>query len=164
MHRDHDHPHPGHDHHHEHDHDHGHHHSPHGLGHNAGRRAVQWQTPHAPGTSHEPANAPEPDFDLVEAAFVTGFTSAPDPTSFLRLARIPFEGRTADGHVLKLLRIETSEAVDIGALTPHLGGGSMRYDPLPAKLISKRRKLDFVYYDGESICRLTFAEALALKG
>jgi hypothetical protein len=157
MHDDHSH---DHDHHH---HGHGHHH-PHGLGHNAGRRAVQWQTPHAPDAAHAPASAPEPDFDLVEAAFVAGFTSAPDPTSFLRLARIPFEGRTADGAVLKLLRVETSEAVDIGALTPHLGGATMRYDPLPAKLVSKRRKLDFVYFDGEAVRRLTFAEALALQG
>ena len=46
-----------------------------------------------PAASHAPARAPEPDFDLVEAAFVTGFASAPDPTSFLRLARIPFTAR-----------------------------------------------------------------------
>jgi hypothetical protein len=159
MHRD---PHHhGHDHHHD---DGDHTHAPRGLGHNAAGRAAQWQTPHAPGASHAPATTPEPDFDLVEAAFVAGFTSAPDPTSFLRLARIPFEGRTADGQGLKLLRVETSEAVDIGAVTPHLGGASMRYDPLPAKLVSKRRKLDFVYFDGETIRRLTFAEALALQG
>jgi hypothetical protein len=160
MHR--DHVHHTHDHDGDHDHDdHGHHH-PHGMGHNAARRAVQWQTPHAPDAGHAPVSAPEPDFDLVEAAFATGFASAPDPTSFLRLARIPFEGRSADGAVLKLLRVETSEAVDIGAVTPHLGGGSMRYDPLPAKLVSKRRKLDFVYFDGEAVRRLSFAEALAL--
>jgi hypothetical protein len=164
MHRDthhhgHDH---SHDHHHDHDGDHAH--AAHGFGHNAAGRVVQWQTPHAPGASHAPAETPEPDFDLVEAAFVTGFASAPDPTSFLRLARIPFEGRTAGGQVLKLLRVETSEAVDIGALAPHLGGGSMRYDPLPAKLVSRRRKLDFVYFDGETVRRLTFAEALALQG
>jgi hypothetical protein len=48
-------------------------------------------------------------------------------------------------------------------VTPHLGGGSMRYDPLPAKLVSKRRKLDFVYFDGETVRRLNFAEALSLQ-
>jgi hypothetical protein len=157
MHRDH--------HHHDHSHDHHHDddHAPHGPGHNTPRRAVQWQTPHAPTGTPATATVPEPDFDLVEAAFVAGFASAPDPTSFLRLARIPFDGRTADGQMLKLLRVETSEAVDIGAVTPHLGGGSMRYDPLPAKLVSKRRKLDFVYFDGETVRRLNFAEALSLQ-
>jgi hypothetical protein len=38
----------------------------------------------------------------------------------------------------------------------------MRYDPLPAKLVSRRRKLDFVYFDGTEIRKLNFAEALAL--
>jgi hypothetical protein len=160
MHRDHHH--HGHQHTHDHDHHDHDHDPPHGFGHNAGGRAVQWQRPHLHDAPRLPAGAPEPDFDLVEAAFVSGFASAPDPTSFLRLARIPFEGRAADGVVLKLLRVETSEAVDVGALTPHLGGGSMRYDPLPAKLASKRRKLDFVYFDGEAVRRLSFAEALAL--
>jgi hypothetical protein len=149
---------------HAHDGDHGHHdhHHPHRPGHNAPPRAAQWQTPHNPAASQAPDTAPEPDFDLVEQAFIAGFIDAPDPTSFLRLARIPFEGRTAEGETLKLLRVETSDAVDIAALSPHLGGGSMRYDPLPAKLVSRRRKLDFVYFDGTAARKLSFAEALAL--
>ena len=65
----------------------------------------------------ESAGRPEPDFDLVEAAFVSGFSNAPDPTSFLRLARIPFEGQTAEGETLQLLRVETDEAVDVASLT-----------------------------------------------
>ncbi len=165
MHDDHSHDHDhghSHDHHHDHGHGHGHHHHPHGLGHNAAKRPAQWQTPHDPGAGEVPAVAPEPDLDLVEAAFISGFSNAPDPTSFLRLARIPFEGRTPDGDTLMLLRVEAEEAVDIASLSPHLGGGSMRYDPLPAKLVSRRRNLAFVYFDGKAARRLSFAEALAL--
>jgi hypothetical protein len=154
------------DNHHHHSHDHTHDHSHplplHGPGHNAARRAAQWQTPHDPATDQAPENAAEPDFDLVEDAFISGFATAPDPTSFLRLARIPFQGKTTDGAELTLLRVETSEAVDVGSVTPHLGGGSVRYDPLPAKMVSRRRKLNFVYFDGETVRRLTFAGALAL--
>jgi hypothetical protein len=157
MHRGHHHPH-GADHDHDHDdHDHG----P-GPGHNARPRPVQWQTPHHPGASQKAAPAPEPDFDLVETAFVAGFTGAPDPVSFLRLARIPFTGRTAEGETLRLLRVETDEAVDVGSITPHLGGETMRYDPLPARLVSRRRRLAFIFFDGKAARRLSFADALAL--
>jgi hypothetical protein len=160
MHHDHDdHEHDGHGHHH---HDHGHTHS-HGPGHNAmGRRPVQWQTPHDPDAGQGHAAAPEPDFDLVETAFVAGFANAPDPVSFLRLARVPFTGRTGAGETLQLLRVETDEAVDVASITPHLGGATMRYDPLPPRMVSRRRRLAFVYFDGKAARRLTFAEALAL--
>src|SRR5215218_2619888 len=58
----------------------------------------------------------EPDLDLVEKAFVTGFADAPDPTSFLRLARIPFEAHATDSTRLVLLRVETDLVTDIGAV------------------------------------------------
>jgi hypothetical protein len=161
MHRDHSHHPHSHDHDHDHDHgDHDHHHP--GIGHNGPRGAAQWQTPHAPDAGKKTAPAPEPDFDLVETAFVTGFASAPDPVSFLRLARIPLTGRTAEGETLQLLRVETDEAVDVASITPHLGGGSMRCDPLPPRMISRRRRLSFIYFDGKAARRLSFADALAL--
>jgi hypothetical protein len=152
-----------HGHHHDHHHDGEDHHHPHGLGHNAARRPIQWQTPHDPSASQGETRAAEPDFDLVEAAFVAAFANAPDPTSFLRLARIPFTGTTAEGEVLKLLRVETEEAVDVGVISPPLGGGPMRHDPLPAKLVSRRRRLAFIYFDGTRARPLSFAEALALS-
>jgi hypothetical protein len=160
MHRDHS--------HHSHDHDGGHHdhdhaHHPHGIGHNAPGRSAQWQTPHDPAAQRTPVAAPEPDFDLVETAFVAGFSHAPDPVSFLRLARVPFAGHTAEGEALQLLRVETDEAVDVASITPHLGGASMRYDPLPPRMVSRRRRLAFIYFDGKAARRLSFAEALALK-
>jgi hypothetical protein len=99
----------------------------------------------------------EPDLDKVEAAFVDGFISAPDPTSFLRLARIPFEFAVGDAN-LKLLRVEIDALTDVGSLTPHLGGGTFRYDPLPSNFISRRRRLRFVYFDGAKLSQLSYAE------
>jgi hypothetical protein len=148
---------------HDHDHHHGHHH--HGPGHNAPpRRAAQWQTPHRPEGAATPVpDQPEPDFDLVEAAFAEGFAAASDPTSFLRLAEVPFLGADAAGRRLCLLRVELEQVTDVGAVAPHLGGGSFRYDPLPAKLATRRRRLRLVYHDGTGLHALTLAEAKALS-
>jgi len=165
--REHGHSHHGHDHDHDHDHghrhDHGHdhHHDHGGPGHNRApeRPVAQWQTPHNPG--EQPPAPREPDLDKVEAAFIDGFIDAPDPVSFLRLGRIPFEIVAADGAKLNLLRVEIDALADVGSLTPHLGGGSFRYDPLPASLVSHRRRLRFVYFDGEKLRPLTFTDVRA---
>ena len=150
--------------HHAHDHHDDHHHPAHNVGHNIAHRPAQWQTPHDHFSHRDHADSrPEADFDLVEDAFVAGFNTAPDPVSFLRLARIPFEGETRQGDTLKLLRVETDEAVDVALVTPHLGGATMRYDPLPAKMVSRRRRLHFVYFDGQTVRQLSFSEALALR-
>ncbi|WP_186294512.1 hypothetical protein [Bradyrhizobium guangdongense] len=137
---------------------------PHGPGHNHShaRAPAQWQTPHQPDGTKSGAAAPEPDLDKVEAAFVDGFLQAPDPTSFLRLARIPFEIAAADTN-LKLLRVEIDALTDVGSLTPHLGGGAFRYDPLPSNFVSRRRRLRFVYFDGSNLCPLTYAALRELE-
>jgi hypothetical protein len=149
------------DHDHGHDHDHDHHHDHGGPGHNRSseRPAAQWQTPHSPG--QQPAATAEADLDKVEAAFIDGFIDAPDPVSFLRLGRIPFEMIAADGATLNLLRVEIDALADVGSLTPHLGGGSFRYDPLPSSLVSHRRRLRFIYFDGEKLRPLTFTDVRA---
>jgi hypothetical protein len=139
-----------------------------GVGHNqAGMRGrpAQWQTPHRDTTAEaaQPSER-EPDLDLVEAAFVEGFAAASDPTSFLRLAHIPFEAASADGTKFSLLRIEVEGATDVGSLTPHLGGTSFRYDPLPASMISRRKRLRFVYFDGNGLRSLDLAQVRALGG
>ncbi len=148
----------GHDHHHDHDHGHG------GFGHNGGA-ARQWQTPHLPEGHHHAADHDhgEPDLDLVETAFVDAFPRAPDPTSFLRLAGVPFIGERTDGTKLSLLRVEVNHTTDIGTLTPHFGGDGHRYDPLPAAMTSQRQSLALVYSDGLGLRLLSLAEAKALK-
>src|SRR6266446_389154 len=84
-----------------------------------------------------------------------------NPSYVLRLGRIPFEIVAADVAKLNLLRVEIAALADVGSLTPHLGGGSFRYDPLPASLVSHRRRLRFVYFDGEKLRPLTFTDVRA---
>ena len=150
-----------------HDHDHHHHgNGSAGAGHNhapLARGTVQWQTPHKPHTPDDDHEHGEPDLDLVEAAFVEGFSSASDPTSFLRLARVPFEAADGAGAKLVILRVETDSVTDVGSVTPHLGGGAMRYDPLPAKFVGQRRRLRFVYFDGSGLRAMTLGEVRELS-
>jgi hypothetical protein len=93
---------------------------------------------------------------------VEGFLATTDATSFLRLARVPFEGTAADGAGLALLRVEVDSVADVGSITPHLGGASFRYDPLPARMVSRRKRLRLVYFDGQKPRLLDLAEALSL--
>jgi hypothetical protein len=140
--------------------------APPGLGHNhpgSAKRPAQWQTPHrAYAAVTDAGQEAEPDLDLVEAAFVEGFLLAGDPISFLRLARVPFEGVAADGAKLALLRVEIDSVADVGSITPHLGGASFRYDPLPARMVSRRRRLRLVYFDGQKPRTLDMAQAISL--
>ncbi len=136
----------------------------HGRGHNAPRAATQWQTPHLPLGEMQETAEPENDLDLVEASFVESFTRCSDPTSFLRLAGIAFSGVDAKGCELHLLRVEIEDVTDVGSAVPLLGGEGMRYDPLPARLVSHRRRLRFAYHDGVEVVRLDFAAARALGG
>jgi hypothetical protein len=143
---------------HDHPHDHAGGHS-HGHGHNQpAARAVQWQTPHLPHDHAQATEDPrETDLDLVEAAFVEAFSAASDVTSFLRVAGVPFVGEDEAGRRLHLLRVETEDSVDVGAVAPLLGGKGVRYDPLPAKMTSRRRRLAFLFHDGAVVRRLDFA-------
>jgi hypothetical protein len=140
-----------------------------GPGHNhapAPQRVVQWQRPHLEDAQTHGAGEHdhiEPDLDLVETAFVEAFTSASDPTSFLRLAQVPFEATAADGLRLALLRVEVDAVTDVGSMMPHLGGESFRYDPLPASMVTRRRGLRFVYGDGWTTRALSFAQVRGLQ-
>lgn len=134
-----------------------------GAGHNCSRPVSQWQTPHLPKPDHpEPAGG-ETDVDLLEDAFIEAFPRATDPTSFLRLAGVPLSGQTADGRMCHLLRVEISQKTDIGSLSPYLGGAGHRYDPLPAKMVSRRRTATLVYVDDENSLHLSLTEARKLK-
>ena len=148
--------------HHHHGHAHPHPDAAAGSGHNRPRAPVQWQVPHRPEGEQIETPPAERDLDLVEKSFIEGFVRALDPTSFLRLASIPFVGVDASGRRLHLLRVETQSLTDVGAVAPLLGGEGVRYDPLPAKLVAQRQRLSFVYHDGRSTTRLDFAEARKL--
>lgn len=135
------------------------------AGHNHGTppHAAQWQTPHLPhNRDRDDHHHHEADLDMVEKVFVESFTTSTDPTSFLRLARVPFEAIDRAGRRLQLLRVETDSITDVGSVTPHLGGSSMRFDPLPASMVSQRRRLRFVYFDGGAASVLTLGEVREL--
>jgi hypothetical protein len=131
-------------------------------GHNGpeGGSVAQWQTPHLKG--HTAASL-EPDLDLIEVAFMRGLATAPDATSFLRVAQIPFDAQTSDGTRLVLLRVETECITDVASVTPHLGGASFRYDPLPARMVTRRERLRFVYFDGREPQVLSLASVRGLR-
>lgn len=134
-----------------------------GVGHNHvnfGGRPAQWQVLHDdPKSGGEPCGAMT-DLDLVEASFVEGFLAASDPTSFLRLARVPFRATAPDGTKLSLLRVEVDSIADVGAITPHLGGDTFRYDPLPGRMVSRRRRLRFIYFDRARLRTLGLPEVM----
>ena len=127
----------------------------------ARRRSGRWRTcPRAPRIRRPPPSATSTWSR--PASSRASFATA-DPTSFLRLAGIPFVGVDGDGRRLHLLRVETESLTDLGAVSPLLNGEGMRYDPLPARMVSQRRRLAFVYHDGRGVVRLDFAEARRLR-
>jgi hypothetical protein len=133
------------------------------IGHN-GRSApppAQWQLLPSGGTDRGHSVTGR-DFEGVETAFLDGFLAAPDPTSFLRLAGIPFEGATSDGGRLVLLRVESETAVEVGSVMPCLGGTSFQYSPFPGQRTTRSRRLRFVYFDGRRPVVMSFAEAREL--
>lgn len=147
---------------HDHPHDHEGHDTDHPLGHNRPKKTAQWQVPHLPDGAAGQSPPELQDLDLVEQSFVESFPQASDPSSFLRLAGVPFVGVDATGRRLHLLRVEIESLTDIGSVSPLMGGHGVRYDPLPARLVSQRPRLGFIYHDGTGIVSLRFAQARAL--
>ena len=129
------------------------------IGHNSeGGKPTQWQTPHlSHDHRHEATEPKEPDLDLVESAFVQGFEAAADPTSFLRVAKVPFVTER-DGAKLELLRVRIENTVDLASVTPWMGGAGHRVAPLPASLVSRRGRLRFVYLASDQRLELSLAE------
>ena len=140
-------------------HDGPHHRHP-GPGHNrAGRTAVQWQRPEgqpAPGES-------EPDLDLVEDAFCEAALTASDPTSLLRLARIPFVAALADGTRIRLLSYSIEHEAEVGSVAPGFSAAEPVYHPLPAARVEKLRRLRFRYHTADGIRDFTLAELRGLE-
>jgi hypothetical protein len=79
-----------------------------------------------------------------------------------RQARIPFEAVAAAGTKLAILKIESDAVTDVGARMPRLGG-DMRYDVLPARMVTYRQRLRFVYFDGNAPRLLTLGEVREFK-
>ena len=141
--------------------------APAGIGHNRPvepQRPVQWQTPHrddAPAAARG-GSVPRP---------ISTWSRPPSSRAFSPPATRPAscgwrgcrsKATAADGAKLALLRVEVDSVADVGSITPHLGGASFRYDPLPARMVSRRKRLRLVYFDGQKPRMLDLAEALSL--
>jgi hypothetical protein len=141
-----------------HDHPHPHDHRREGgLGHNQpGPHATQWQGPLSrPGAA---SAAEEPDFDLVEEAFCEAAAIASDPTSFLRLAGVPFVADLGGGNRMRLLSFSIANETEVGAIAPGFAAADPVYHPLPASRVRKLRRLRFTYHTAEGAKEFSLSE------
>jgi hypothetical protein len=128
-----------------------------GPGHNAGLRAAsQWQDPKTDDMLQ--ARPADRDLDLVEQEFYRSALTSTDPTSLLRLARVPFVADIGGGKLMRLLRVSVSDEIEVGAISAGYGGGDVVYHPVPASRAKHSRNLRFVYHTPDGIRAFTYAE------
>jgi len=128
-----------------------------GPRHNAGfRGASQWQD--AKKGDPLQARAADADLDLVEQELYRSALTSTDPTSLLRLARIPFVADLGGGKLMRLLSISVSDEIEVGAISPAYGGGDIVYHPVPASRVQHTRNLRFVYHTPDGIRTFRYAE------
>jgi hypothetical protein len=128
-----------------------------GSGHNAGfRGASQWQD--TKRTEPPQAHPAEDDLDLVEQELYRSALTSTDPTSLLRLARIPFVADLGGGKVMRLLSISVSDEIEVGAISPAYDGSDVVYYPMPASRVKHSRSLHFIYHTPDGIRAFTYAE------
>ena len=127
------------------------------LGHNAGSPAVsQWQEPKSEGALQ--TRSTDRDLDLVEQEFWRSVLNSADPTSLLRLARVPFVADCGGGKLMRLLRVNVSDEIEVGAISAGYGGSDVVYHPAPASRVKHSRNLRFVYHTPDGIRAFTYAE------
>jgi hypothetical protein len=128
-----------------------------GPGHNTGlRSASQWQDPKA--DERQESHPAERDLDLVEREFHRLVLTSADPTSLLRLARVPFVADIGDGKLMRLVRVSVSDEIEVGAISAGYGGRDVVYHPVPASRVQRARSLRFVYHTPDGIRAFTYAE------
>jgi hypothetical protein len=128
-----------------------------GPGHNAGfPTASQWQDPKTAETLR--ARPADHDLDLVEQEFYRSALTSTDPTSLLRLARVPFVADIGGGRLIRLLSISVSDEIEVGAISAGYGGSDVVYHPVPAPRVKHSRNLRFVYHTPDGIRAFTYAE------
>jgi hypothetical protein len=128
-----------------------------GPGHNGGfAGASQWQD----AKRNEPlqARAAERDLDLIEQELYRAVLTSTDPTSLLRLARIPFVADLGDGKVMRLMSISVSDEIEVGAISPGYGTAEVVYHPLPASRVQHIRNLRFVYHTPDGTRAFHYAD------
>ena len=81
-----------------------------------------------------------------------------DPTSLLRLARVPFVADLGDGKLMRLLSITVSDEIEVGAIFPGYGGADVVYHPVPSARVKHARDLHFIYHTPDGIRAFSYAE------
>ena len=128
-----------------------------GSGHNTSPRAAsQWQDPKA--DESQESRPAERDLDLVEQEFHRLVLTSTDPTSLLRLARVPFVADIGDGKLMRLLRVSVSDEIEVGAISPGYAGSDVVYHPVPASRVQRSRSLRFVYHTPDGSRAFTYPE------
>ena len=102
--------------------------------------------------------AADHDLDLVEQEFYRSALTSTDPTSLLRLARVPFVADIGGGKVMRLLSISVFDEIEVGAISPGYGGTDVVYHAVPASRVTHSRNLRFVYHTPDGIRAFTYAE------
>jgi hypothetical protein len=97
---------------------------------------------------------------LLEQAFITGFRTATDPASFVRLAAVP-QKLQRDDDVLHLLEVKIVERTVVGAVTPGFGTRQLVYQPYPSALTTAMSATLFVYCGTQGVRELAWAEVMA---
>jgi hypothetical protein len=128
-----------------------------GPGHNTGLLgASQWQDPRVEEAPQYPSVGQ--DLDLVEQEFYRSVLNSADPTSLLRLARVPFVADLGDGRLMRLLRVSLSDEIEVGAISPGFGGDDVVYHPVPASRVQHSRNVRFLYHTPDGIRAFAYAE------
>ena len=154
---------PHHHHHHHHGHHHGQDRGPAAIGHN-GPDGVDHLASHPHGQPLADAVAGEDERQLIVDVFVDGFRAAEDKTSFLRMAKIPFELAGGEGPSLKLVDVEITDGWQVGTASPGFASRELVYHPFPGAMVRARTDMRFVYVSLDERRDVALVEMLAMIG
>ncbi len=130
---------------------------------------------HGPGHNHSHANEHlhshthgsveqerAEEIRALATAFVEGFRSASDKTSYLRLSQIPFHRSGTDGLTMHLVDANIVCNWQIGTASPAFASRELAYMPYPGSMVSERESMTFTYVsltEREDVDLLSLLEA-----
>ena len=114
----------------------------HGVGHNHDAMAIEHLHSHVHGTS---ATERREEVQILAASFIDGFRSAGDKTSYLRVARIPFQRTGTDGLTLNLVDAAIVSNWQIGTASRAFASKELVYMPFPGSMVTARETMTFTY-------------------
>jgi len=124
-----------HDHSHDHGHDHRHHDGHAGHNHPIGHELA----------SHLHGEGEREDLAALAEAFIDGFRTAEDKTSYLRLAGVPDAINGPDGLARRLVDVTISDGFQVATASPGFGSRDLVYLPYPGAMVRPRTNLTLTY-------------------